>query len=91
MLDIKKQVKEYIFDNFIMGSSSVEISGDTSFLGVGIIDSTGVLELISFLEETFRIEVGDEEMIPENLDSLNQIEKFVTKKLTAGQVAGGAM
>jgi len=80
MMDIKAEVKTYIVDNFLMGSGGEEIADDTSFLEQDLLDSTGVLELISFMEESYEITVDDEEMLPENLDSLNAIEAYVTKK-----------
>ena len=70
-----------------MGGNTGQLANDTSFLSAGVIDSTGVLELIAFLEQTYRIKVRDEEMIPENLDSLNNIERFVRGKLTGASAA----
>jgi len=81
MSDIKNQVRTYIADNFVMGSKAAKFSDGDSFLDLHIIDSTGFLELITFLEEKFGIQVEDEEMIPENLDSLDNIEAYVSKKL----------
>jgi acyl carrier protein len=60
------------------------LEDNTSFLEEGIIDSTGVLELILFLEETFDIRVADEEVLPENLDSLDQVEAYVARKASTG-------
>ncbi len=76
----KQIIKEFIIENFLFGEES-DLNNDTSFLEEGIIDSTGVLELIEFLEEEFEIEIDDEDMIPENLDSLNNLEKFIAKLL----------
>ena len=76
----KQKIKDFIIENFLFGEES-DLNGDTSFLEEGIIDSTGVLELIEFLEEEFEIEIDDEDMIPENLDSLNNLEKFIAKLL----------
>ncbi len=76
----KQIIKEFIIENFLFGEES-DLNDDTSFLEEGIIDSTGVLELIEFLEEEFEIEIDDEDMIPENLDSLNNLEKFIAKLL----------
>ena len=72
----KQKIKEFIIENFLFGEES-DLDDNTSFLEEGIIDSTGVLELIEFLEEEFEIEIDDEDMIPENLDSLNNLEKFL--------------
>ena len=77
---IKLKIKEFIIENFLFGEES-DLNNDTSFLEEGIIDSTGVLELIEFLEEEFEIEIDDEDMIPENLDSLNNLETFIAKLL----------
>jgi len=78
----KQKIKEFIIENFLFGEES-DLNDDTSFLEEGIIDSTGVLELIEFLEEEFEIEIDDEDMIPENLDSLNNLEKFIARILKA--------
>lgn len=81
MNDIKTQVKQYILDSFLMGVDTHKVMDNTSFIGNGIIDSTGVLELVAFLERTYSIRVEDAEMVPENLDTLNSIERYVSGKL----------
>ena len=73
-------VKEFIIENFLFGEED-QLKLDTNFFDKGIIDSTGVIELVSFLEETFNISVDDEELIPENLSSLKNVEVFLQKKL----------
>ena len=73
-------VKEYMVENFLFGERE-QLKEDTSFLESGIIDSTGILELVTFLEESFDIVIEDEELIPDNLDSLNNITQFLDKKL----------
>lgn len=83
MKGIKGQVLSYIADNLLMGRQALELREDTSFLDYGIIDSTGVIELISFLEETYNIRVDDQEIVPENLDSLRGVERYVMRKLAA--------
>ena len=80
MSDIAKQISTFITDNLLLGRT-VDLAGTSSFLDAGIIDSTGVLELVQFLEETWGLSVKDEEMVPENLDSLVRLESFVKKKL----------
>ena len=75
-----KTVRNFIIENFLFGELG-QLKNDTSFLGSGTIDSTGILELVSFLEETFAIEIDDEEIIPENLDTLNNIGQFLERKL----------
>lgn len=80
MQDISNQIRKFIVDNFLFGNDE-NLSNDTSFLEEGIIDSTGVLELVSFLEETFNIQVDDEDLIPENLDSINNVTNYISPKL----------
>ena len=76
---IRPQIRKFIIDNFMFGNSN-GVKDDTSFLGEGIIDSTGVLELVAFIEETFDLRVDDEELIPENLDSIDNIVGYLQKK-----------
>lgn len=73
------QVRDFLLSNFyISDANSLEV--DTSLLDQGIIDSTGVLEVIGFIEETFGITVEDSELLPENLDSIEGIARFVMLK-----------
>ncbi|MBI3545853.1 MAG: acyl carrier protein [Gammaproteobacteria bacterium] len=79
-MSIEKKVREYIAENLLFSSDPVTLASDDSLLDKGIIDSTGVLEMIFFLEQEFGIKVDDKELIPENLDSLANIARFVQKK-----------
>jgi acyl carrier protein len=88
MSDIKAQVRQFIDDNFLMGAQRTQYADGDSFMTHHLVDSTGFLELVMFLEETWGIQVEDEEMVPENLDSLNAIEAYVRRK--TGQTAGHA-
>ena len=83
MSDIKTDIKEYIVENFLFGDTETAIADDGSFMENGILDSTGILELIMYLENTFGIQVDDEEIVPENLDSLDKLESFINKKKNA--------
>jgi acyl carrier protein len=83
MQDIKKTVRAYILENFLMGDAGEQLSDDRSFLDHHIIDSTGFIELVTFLESTYGFRIADEEMIPENLDSLDYIARFVASKTRA--------
>ena len=75
----RRQVREFLLSNFYVAeANSLEI--DTSLLDQGIIDSTGVLEVIGFIEETFGITVEDSELLPENLDSIEGIAQFIMRK-----------
>ncbi|HLV65346.1 MAG TPA: acyl carrier protein [Polyangiaceae bacterium] len=85
--DIAREVREFIAKNFY--AANVEaISDDSSLLDQGIIDSTGVLELVAFLESTYAIHVEDEEIVPENLDSISAITVYVRRKRLAPAVEG---
>jgi acyl carrier protein len=72
-------VRQFIVENFLFGEDG-DLDEGTSFLESGIIDSTGILELVSFLEETFAISVADDELVPENLDSIANVVAYLTKK-----------
>lgn len=76
---IQKEIREFVFENFVVDVDE-ELSDDESFLESGLIDSTGILELITFLEDAFDIEIEDEEMIPENLDGIATVARFVASK-----------
>ncbi|MEA2108164.1 MAG: acyl carrier protein [Pseudomonadota bacterium] len=77
--EIKSKIRDFIVENFLFGSAD-ELNDDSSFLDGGIIDSTGVLELVEFLEEDFSISIDDEELVPENLDSINNVAAFLKNK-----------
>jgi len=79
-MDPVNDVKEFIIENFLFGDEE-QIELETDFFEKGIIDSTGVIELVSFMEETFEISIDDEELIPENLSSLKNIKIFLAQKL----------
>ena len=83
MTETQTKVREFIQDNFVMGAKASEFGAADSFLDLHLIDSTGFLELITYLEETFAIVVKDEEMLPENLDSLQAIEAYLARKQAA--------
>ncbi len=79
MQNIKEEIKDFIKNNFFV--ESIETLKDSdSLLDNGVIDSTGVLELVTFLEENYNITVEDDELVPENLDSIDNIALFVGKK-----------
>ena len=80
--DIKQQVRSYLEQNFLVGTDTT--LGDTdSLLQLQIVDSTGFLELVNFLESNFSLKVTDDEMVPENLETIESIEQFVRRKLAA--------
>ena len=73
-------VREFVIENFLFGDGQ-QLQDDTSFMESGIIDSTGILELITFLEEKYEIKIEDDELIPENLDNLQNVAQFVSRKM----------
>jgi acyl carrier protein len=79
-LDIRGEIKEFIVDNFMIGRNPSELADSDSLLDKGIIDSTGVLELVGYIEENYGIKIEDEELVPENLDSVNNLVKYIQKK-----------
>jgi len=78
--DHRTKVREFIIENFLFGSDD-GLKDDASFLEEGILDSTGVLELVDFLEAEFSITIEDEELIPENLDSIDNVVGYLKTKL----------
>ena len=79
-MSIEEKIKAYILDNFLFTDDQSALSIEDSFMEKGIIDSSGILEVIFFLEEEFNVKVEDDEMIPENLDSVRNLVAFVEKK-----------
>jgi acyl carrier protein len=77
----KDKIRAYVVENFLFGDDN-NLNDDTSFLEEGIIDSTGILELVSFIEETFPIKVEDEELVPENLNSINNVVAYLERKMS---------
>ena len=86
MNTIATEIKDFIVSNFLFGQGGDGLADDKSFLESGVIDSTGLLELVSFVEERYGISVGDSELVPENLDSLKNISAFVARKQAVGGV-----
>ena len=82
MTEQTEQIRAFILENFLFDADDSALKNDDSFLEQGIIDSTGVLELVEWLEDTFSITVDDAELIPDNLDSVHQLVVFIQKKLT---------
>ena len=77
---IKDKLRLFILENFLFTDDQSELKDDDSFMDQGIMDSTGILELIFFIEEEFSVKVESEEMIPDNLDSVNRVINFVNNK-----------
>lgn len=81
MPPLEQQLRRFVIDNFTFGQGGDGLSNDDSFLDRGIIDSTGVLELVAFLEEKYEITIEDQELVPDNLDSISKLVTFLDRKL----------
>lgn len=83
----KEKIREFIRDNFLFREDRETISDDESLLEAGLIDSTGILELVAFLESDFGLDIVDADIIPDNLDSIDRIAAFVTTKQERAKAA----
>jgi acyl carrier protein len=83
---VKQQLRGFLAENFLFGNE-LEVADDDSLQDAGIIDSTGVMELVTWIEETFGVTVGDDELLPENLDTVNRLTRFLQRKLQAAAPA----
>jgi len=79
--DIKNIVTQFIKNNFLFSDQKENIDENISLYENRIVDSTGVLEVVDFLEETFGIKIEDDELVPDNLDSIKKMSKFVQRKI----------
>jgi acyl carrier protein len=79
MSDLKHEIRQFVVDNFLFGQAN-GLTDDASFLEHGILDSTGVLELVAHLEKTYAIKFQDDDIVPENLDSINAIAGFLERR-----------
>ena len=80
-IEMKEIISEFIKKNFIFNDEKEQIDETLSLYEKGIIDSTGILELVDFLEERFEIRIEDDELVPDNLDSIKKITNFIMRKL----------
>jgi acyl carrier protein len=79
-MSLRDQIRHFVLENFILENPE-DLVDDESMLNIGIMDSTGILELVAFIESTFEIKVEDEELHRENLDSINKIVSYLERKL----------
>jgi acyl carrier protein len=79
-MNMKKTIRKYILENLLFTDDESTLRDDESFLDGGIIDSTGVMEIILFIEESFGFRVNDDEMLPVNFDSGNNLATFILRK-----------
>ena len=80
---MKQELHKFITENFLFGMEDTQLSDEDSLVEKGLIDSTGILELVAFLEEKYGIAIEDTELVPENLDSINAMTTFLNRKLLA--------
>jgi acyl carrier protein len=90
MTDLRPELRSFVVENFMYGQDGETLGDETSFLESGIIDSTGVLELIGFLERQYRITLEPEELVPGNLDSIASLAGLVSRKLAPAAVGEAA-
>lgn len=79
-MDIKEQIRQYLAENFLFSDNGFNLSDDDSFLEEEVVDSTGVMELVLFVEDNFGVSVADEEIVPDNFDSVNQLAAYIQRK-----------
>jgi len=79
-MTVEDKVRNYILENYLFSYDQSMLNSADSFLQKGILDSTGILEVIYFLEDEFSVVVDDEEMLPENLDSVNNLVAYIARK-----------
>ena len=87
-MDHRRGIKSYVLKNFLFSDDESAFEDSTLLIQKGIIDSTGILEIISHLEETFGIQVAEDEMIPANFESIDAMAAFVERKTVAAKSAG---
>ncbi len=80
MSEIENKIRRFLIENFILSEQLDQLGNNDSFLDNGIIDSTGILELIFFVEEQFGIQVDTSEVLPENFDSINRLVAYIQRK-----------
>lgn len=81
--DIRMEIRNFIVENFLFGDESQELPDDLSLIENDLVDSTGILELVSFVEEHFGVKVEDSDLVPANLDSIGRIVAFISRKRVA--------
>lgn len=80
--DIQSQIKQYIAKNILFSDNGFTYSDDASFLEEGIVDSLGIMDLVLFIEQNFGLSVDDEDLIPDNFDSVNKLARYIQRRLS---------
>ena len=86
-MELKENIRKYIAENMLFSDKGFPYSDDASFLEEGIIDSIGFMELVTYVQQTFSIEVGPEELVPANFDSVNKLAAYVGSKRAMSRAA----
>lgn len=84
-MSVRAVLRRYILENHLFTDDDAALKDADSFLETGTLDSTGIMELILFIEETFQLKVTDEEMVPENLDAIDSLVAYVERKQQQAQ------
>ena len=79
-MDTKAKIRGFIVENFLFGADDGSLKDGDSFLESGIIDSTGILEVVGFVEDEFDFDVNDEDLVPENFDSIDRLVAYIERK-----------
>ena len=79
----EEKLRKYVLENYLFTDDESELNNNDSFLDLGIIDSTGIMEVVLFIEMEFDIEVDDEDLLPENLDTINNLVKYIATRQAA--------
>ena len=82
-MEVEKKMRDYMLENFLFTDDQSALVNNDSFMQKGIVDSTGILEVIHYMEEEFGMQIEDDEMIPENLDSIDNLVTFIARKQVA--------
>jgi acyl carrier protein len=80
-MDVRAAIRKFITEDLLFGDESGRLDDNSSLTSSGMLDSTGMIELVTFIEAKFGLQIADEEMLPENLDSISRVEAFVNRKL----------
>lgn len=89
-MSVHDEIRNFVIENFLFGDAG-GLNDDSSFIKEGIVDSTGILQLVAFVQERYQLMVSDDELVPENLDSVNRIAHFVQGKLGTTGVGAAAV
>ena len=84
---VERDLRDFLSTNYFLGDDPSQLAASSSLIEAGLIDSTGVLELVGYLEEQFGVRITNDELLPENLDSIENIVGFVGRKRQSGQAA----